>query len=191
MVRPRRDQTGPSATERIFEAFWGMLSEMSYSEIGVVALSKRANVSPNTLYYHFDGLEDIAFKALDATLDEVAVQSVLAGGSLAPSLEEAMDDGRLFRILTVARSGSTELREMLADQLQSIWVKGACIEPSYLTVEQRSELAFIFAGVTSLMAQAGDAEHWQRMLPTFFSRPLGQGIVETMRGLAERYSSAR
>lgn len=183
MARPRRDHSGPSATERIFEAFWDMLSEMSYSEIGVVALSKRARVSPNTLYYHFDGLEDIAFKALDATLDEAAVQSVLAGGALAHSLKEALDDGRLSRILTVARSGSTELKEMLTDRLQTIWIKGAGIEPDDLGIEQRSELAFIFAGVTTLMAQADDEEHWRKMIPTFFARPLGQGIIETMRGL--------
>lgn len=183
MARPRRDQEGPNAEERIFGAFWEMLAETPYSDIGIVALSKRANVSPNTLYYHFNGLDDIAFKALDATLDASAVQSVLAGGALAPSIMEAAYDGRLSRILTVARSGSTELREMLADRLQAIWLSGVGMEPSDLTNEQSAELTFVFAGVTALMSKADSVEDWQRILPEFFARPLGRGIIETMRAL--------
>lgn len=184
MARPKGNQDGPSATERIFEAFWDMLSEMPYSDIGIVALSKRANVSPNTLYYHFDGLNDIALQALEQNLDASTVRSVLSGGALAPLLAEAVDDGRLARLSAVARNGSTELKEMLTDRLEAIWLSGAGIDPSALTVEQRAELAFIFAGVTALMVQARDASDWQRLLPAFFARPLGRGIVETMRELA-------
>ena len=78
MARPAKGSS-PGAVERLAEAFWGMLSEMPYSEIKVVSLARRAGASPNTLYYHFGCVADLARYALEAELDARLVSDLLAG----------------------------------------------------------------------------------------------------------------
>ena len=56
MARPRKDQEGPTAVERMEEAFWEILAEKPYAQITVSEIAKRAQVNKNAFYYHFDGL---------------------------------------------------------------------------------------------------------------------------------------
>ena len=101
MARPAKG-SGPGAVERLAEAFWGMLSEMPYSEIKVVSLARRAGASPNTLYYHFGCVADLARYALEAELDARLVSDLLAG---APPYPDPMRERRLRRVTLAARSG--------------------------------------------------------------------------------------
>ena len=60
MARPRKDQEGPTAVERMEEAFWEILAEKPYAQITVGEIAKRAQVNKNAFYYHFDGLGALA-----------------------------------------------------------------------------------------------------------------------------------
>ena len=66
MARPRKDQEGPTAVERMEEAFWEILAEKPYAQITVGEIAKRAQVNKNAFYYHFDGLGALAAQALDS-----------------------------------------------------------------------------------------------------------------------------
>lgn len=186
MARPRRDAEGPGAVERMTEAFWRMLEKMPYADIKVLALAREADVSPNTLYYHFGGVADIARHALEAELDEGLVSELLVGAPI------ALDSGRarrMERVVLAARSGSAELTGMLAASLRALWLESAGVAEDDLDDAQRADLAFMFGG---LVAMLGD-----EMLPidvgqmaAFASRPLGAGAVATMIAL-EGAGSAR
>ena len=52
MARPRKDQEGPTAVERMEEAFWEILAEKPYAQITVGEIAKRAQVNKNAFYYH-------------------------------------------------------------------------------------------------------------------------------------------
>lgn len=64
MARPNYKPGEQTADERILEAFWALLAEKPYDRISVGDVASRAEVSRNTFYYHFKGLEDLASVAV-------------------------------------------------------------------------------------------------------------------------------
>lgn len=181
MARPARG-SGPDAVERLSEAFWSMLEEMPYPDIKVVPLARRAGASPNTLYYHFDGIADLARHALEAELDAGLVSDLLAGAPPAPDPARAR---RVRRVALAARSGSSELTGMLAASLRSLWLDGAGVAEAGLDDAQRRDLAFIFGGIVAMLGdEALDPDAGQ--MSSFASRPLGAGAVATMAALGGR-----
>lgn len=180
MARPRHDEKGPSAVERIENAFWDMLSRMPYREIKIAALAREASVSPNTLYYHYANLEAIARHALRNCLDKNVVNAVLEGGS-APIPE--FDRTQQARVAAFARSGSATLTGMLADSLRDEWLTAVGISANQLSETQQQDIAFIFGGVVSALGN-GSLSLGAREMGGFLSRPLGQGVVATMTALA-------
>ena len=146
MARPRADAGGPDARERITEAFWGMLAEMPYADIKVTALARRARVSPNTLYYHFDGIIDIARHAIAQCLDaELAHALALADVEAVVRIARAKSL-QAARVVSFARAGSAELTGMLVAALHTHWLARAGVEESQLSDAKRRELAFAFGG---------------------------------------------
>lgn len=72
MARPSFNNTQLTAKERLKEAFWKLLSENDYSHITVKKLSTLAQVNPNTFYYHYVSMDELAFDALnDEKLHEI------------------------------------------------------------------------------------------------------------------------
>lgn len=184
--RPKRDTKGPSAKERIVQAFWEMIEEMPYDGIGIVALAKRANVSPNTLYYHFDNKEDVARLALQGALSREAVRSVLAGGTMGSMLDSEKGQASLHKLMLIGGSGSAELTETLAAELQSLWLEETGVPLEGLTEWDKSELSFIFSGIVRLMGSGMGPTQWRGFTTDLFERPLGRGMAETLRNLALR-----
>ena len=68
MARPRNDQEGPGARERMQEAFWELLREKSFAKITVGDVARTAQVNRNAFYYHFDNTLDLAQKTIRETL---------------------------------------------------------------------------------------------------------------------------
>lgn len=175
MARPRRGE-GPDAIERMRDAFWAMLAEMSYTDIKVVQLAKRAGMSPNTLYYHFDGIGALARHALSAELDPQLAKELIAGGDIGLS-EDRMR--RFARVALAARSGSSELTSMLAATLRALWLAEAGLREGDLDDAARQDLAFVFGGVVSMLADETLGADPCSMA-AFRERPLGQGVAQTM-----------
>ena len=182
MARPRSDAEGPTARERIVAAFWEMLSEGSYADIKVTALAQRARVSPNTLYYHFDGVLDVARSALGKCLDpELTSATTLAeAGALAEIAGAGAE--RAERLVAFARSGSAELTGMLSETLRSHWLAYVGVGEEDLDEGQRSDLAFAFGGAVAMLADPSFGAS-PRDFTSFFERPLGRGASEMMHGL--------
>lgn len=178
MARPTKG-SGPGAVERLTEAFWAMLAKMPYADIKVVALARRAGASPNTLYYHFDGIADLARHALKAELDAGLVSDLLAGTPLTPDPARSR---RMGRVALAARSGSAELTGMLASSLRALWLGAAGVNETCLDDAQRRDLAFIFGGVVAMLGDESLAVDAGQMA-AFASRPLGVGAVTTMTAL--------
>lgn len=186
MGRPRKDNPEPSARKRILDAFWALLSQMPFEEITVSALIRRANVSPNTLYYHFDGYDEVVQVALDETLDPRIMGLFLNGkpGEESPLPPEVAEG--FGRVALFAGDASGKLPAMLRLTLKRVWLNEMGIAPESLDALQGYEIDFIFAGVVSMLAALSresetlDAE----MLRAFFQRPLGSGIMKTLESLS-------
>lgn len=185
MARPRRDAPGPSARDRLIGAFWEMLARMPFDDITIGAISREANVSQNTLYYHFDGLLDIAKAAVEAELSEEIAHKMLGsatedGQTLLVS--NPRDSLRLSRIGLVASSESARLTSMLIGMLKAAWCGLSNRTPGSLTKEESMDLDFIYGGLVSILADPTIRED-MRNLADFLARPLGKGITAAMTDL--------
>lgn len=183
MGRPKADVQGPGAEERVVEAFWGMLAEMPFPDIKVAALARRAHVSPNTIYYHFDGIYDVARRALESDLDSRFAGAVIMGDTERLAKVGAEGAKRLGRMVAFARSGSAELTAMLLDELRGRWLDAVGLSEDELDDEQGQDLAFAFGGLLAMLADC-EPNVDASVLSGFFTRPLGRGVAETMRRLA-------
>lgn len=108
---------------------------MPFDDITIGSISREANVSQNTLYYHFDGLLGIARAAIETELSEETAQKILRAADDQSSLlflTGLRDRLRLSRIGLVASSGSTRLTNMLIGMLKNAWCKLSNREPGSL-----------------------------------------------------------
>ncbi|MEE3341258.1 MAG: TetR/AcrR family transcriptional regulator [Bifidobacterium merycicum] len=77
MPRPRLDCDTPSAIQRMIDTFWQLLTERNYRSITVTDIVRRANVNRNSFYYHFNNLDELAYRAIH---DEVSRSPLLQSG---------------------------------------------------------------------------------------------------------------
>lgn len=185
MARPKKNDPGPSARERMIEAFWKMMSQMPFDDITIGGISREANVSPNTLYYHFDGLIDIAHEAVAEELSEKMARKMLGSSTengLALVVSDPRDSMRLSRIGLVASSGSARLTAMLIGMLKEAWCDLSDRTMDSLTKEESMDLDFIYGGLVSVLANP-EVRKDARNLTGFLTRPLGKGIAAAMADL--------
>lgn len=185
MARPRKDSTGPSARERLLGASWELLEEMPFESITVAALIKRAKVSPNTLYYHFDSYREVFRVALDETLDPALMPALVSGMDFADADEAVSTSKRLDRVILFASDGSGELSVMLKEALMKAWLRTLGLSEEDLSLLQKAELDFIFAGVVSMLSSRSAAKlsSDKGLMQNFFQRPLGSGVLATIDSL--------
>ncbi|NHM16614.1 TetR family transcriptional regulator [Eggerthellaceae bacterium zg-887] len=191
MARPAYRGDTPTAKERLREAFWGLLSHEEYGRITIKALAAQAGVNPNTFYYHYANMEDLARDALDAEkLHEIpeAIRNSARPGSA--SLESALSlaavDNRWRRIRLFVASDSPVLRRLFYETFEGLWLSLLGVDKDDLTDEDALDLVFMLNGAMGVIALQGDDYDigYVRSLP---ERPLGRGLIETVERLAERY----
>lgn len=186
MARPRQNAEGPSACERLIAAFWEMLGQMPFDDITVCGISRVAHVSPNTLYYHFDGLFDIAREAVRSELSKDVAKSLIGnngeGRTIAQLMGNPRDALRLSRMGLVAASGSAMLTAMLTAMLKEAWCDLSGRPLSSLTEAEAMDLDFVYGGLVTVLRRANREE--PAKLAAFLARPLGKGIAATMANLS-------
>ena len=191
MARPVYRGDTPTAVTKLKDAFWQLLGSMNYSHITVKKLTAAAGVNPNTFYYHFATMDDLAKAALkEVQLSELPLLlmsrfttgSVPAGALPDPgSLEERWQKIRLF-----LRSDSTVLQQYIYDLMEQFWLEAIGVEKTDLSREEYLELIFVLNGAVSVIRQQ-DREYDASFLETLPERPLGRGILQTLDELMKKY----
>lgn len=195
MARPKANSDAPSARERIENAFWEMLASVPFSQITVSAISSKAGVNHNTFYYHFSSIEDLAEKVFTENMLPdlpLVIMPVLSGeapeagrseGSGGP--DPAVISSHFRRARLYASSGSALLTGILRDSIAKLWLDAAGIEESQLVESERDQLAFVFGGIVSMIAEMGDEADVGRMAELVDS-PLGKGVLASLTAIATR-----
>ena len=186
MPRPRKDQEGPSAVERMEEAFWDALAEKPYDQITVGDIAKRAQVNKNAFYYHFEGLHALAAQAIDHTLlREMARMLLLSGemengpssAQLAALASRPDFSKRTYRIgLVAGKHGSRKLTVVLKHLILDAWFDLFDIEASDLSAETMATVRFALGGMLELMGDDGYLPDNANLVQTL----LASGIAETV-----------
>lgn len=198
MPRPRKDQEGPSAVERMEEAFWQALSEKPYAKITVGEIAQRAHVNKNAFYYHFDGLQSLAEQALDHMLPREIARMLLMRGGLPEDMDDAQiralanEPGlkkRLDRaLLVVGKHGSSELVSTLKSLVMQTWFDLFKVDESRLSSEAMVVVRFTLGGLIEVMSDeachGSNANPIQTILGSSIAATASAKVVETLRAAA-------
>lgn len=101
MARPRE----PWRRERLLDAALVVMSRQGPSAVRIKDIAAEAGVSPATIHYHFDGIEEIFVGVIERVLDQMYHQRLAA----LDSVTSIPDKLRLLIDLGVADEPSTEL----------------------------------------------------------------------------------
>ena len=187
MARPCASTNAIPARQRIIDAFFALLSEGGYSDVTARTLASRAHVSPNTIYYHFDCIFDVARCAVEDELSSELALFLISpkgkdSGSLAFLVQDPANIRRFERIRLVAASENAQLTTLLTEAVKGKWLDAVGVDEESLSAEQSQDLRFIFKGAIDLLASVTFGNNPGTLL-SFFDRPLGKGIRETLMNL--------
>lgn len=182
MARPKRSEA--DAYNRIQTAFWDLLAEKSFEKITIAALSKKAAVNHNLIYYYFENLYDMAEKLFKANQTEgqvqMIIQAVLENNDRLKNIVQQPDMKlRIDRLRLFMRDDSSCLNKIAKEEILNEWFKAAKIDRATLTDEERADLEFIVSGFSAVLGSTLFDENF-KAISDIISRPLGRGILETI-----------
>lgn len=197
MPRPRKDQEGPSAVERMEEAFWEALAEQPYRTMTVGDIARRAHVNKNAFYYHHRDLFALAEQAIDNTLPRELAGMILTGNGIegvdGRALASIDDDmrRRTNRIRLVAGPhGSRELTALLKDRILQAWFDIFGIRGSDLDRESTIAVTFALGGLVELLGDERifpeGASVPEALFGSSLMRTMSTSVIETLRNAAAR-----
>lgn len=185
MARPRKDQSGPSAVERMREAFWELLEERSYQSITVRSITQRAGVNPNTFYYHFENIDDMAVRFFEDNIptrliDVMAEVSMGKMVDIRSFADEPDIEKHYQRVRAVVRSGSLDLAKQSRNRLIGHWLQRAGLAEEDLSRADRARVNYLWGGVSSVISSddAPTVEDYLELLQA--------GIADAVIGLVRR-----
>ena len=184
MARPKREEQEKSAKERIEDAFFTMLSIMSFEDITIRALAAEAGVNHNLIYYYYENLQDLAREALDHTASEELILQVLEAirdQTFRPEvflLDAALME-RVRRVRLYVRGDSAFLTGLFQNLLAEYWLRQMGRTEDSLSKEDRVDLRFILAGLCSLLSDQTLFSDPSTIL-SIWDRDLGRGIYQTL-----------
>ena len=192
MARPAYDNSQLTAKARLKESFWKLLSETNYSHITVKKLSALAQVNPNTFYYHYNTMDDLALDALnDEKLYEIPSiirTKILSDNqiSLGEALEYIVINERWKRIRLFIISDSTILQQHFYNTMEQFWLSLIGVPKENLSEADYLDFTFILHGAISIIKM--QTEHYNlNFLKSLPNRALGQGIIRTLENLIIKY----
>ena len=168
MARPRKDQPGEGAKERIEAAFWELLEEMPFRSISVRMLSQRAGVNHNTFYYHFDSIENLALNVVTENIPdeffEIAGTMFHGGEPNFSQYSHSADlEQRFKRFRLIVRNGDAHLIATGKKRLIERLLDGLGVDAHTLGAHERAKLQFFIGGVTSVLS-SDEIQNFQQYL---------------------------
>lgn len=157
MARPRKDSDEASAEERMVQAFWNQLARMPYREITAASVARESRCNRATFYYHFDSIEDLADKAVEATVPSGIAdlaQAFLTGAADRLKLDEEKRQAVERLCLLTSDGGSPRLTERFRRALMAAWAERFGLDPEW--EEAHTVASFMASGIVGIIGeQAG------------------------------------
>ena len=194
MARPRANATGPSARQRLEDAFWSMLAETDYSLITVEGLSHRAGVNHNTLYKHFKTLGNYALESAGGeaarNLATYVIPLFCGRGATKAKLVKTDPRSPVMMVRSIAGNGSHAHVKAMVDGAVIEWARGEGFDPASLRDRESDELMAVFGGVSTTLATMGAGEIRKRA-EDFRESSLGRSFADTLDRIAAAHRGAR
>lgn len=180
MARPKKNENLNPVRSRIENEFWKLMKKKSLKQITVSELVKNAECNRTTFYYHFDSVEDLAWKiiaeSLPVELPKIA-QAYFTG-----KIENVTIDSETMNIIErlsvlIGRDGSSELANLAADALKKMWIREFLQRGTKCDEELSYVFEFMASGIIGIISRYGKSEDIVKLkesillLNKLFSKP--------------------
>lgn len=159
MARPKNDQPGPNAKERMANAFWEVLEEKSYERMTVRDIAEHTQINRNAFYYHFQNMDALAEWAFAREVPTEIPRLMLFKGpdEVCKFLSDPVNEERVRRVrLAVSDHGSKIFAGLLKEEFIHAWCEVLEIDPETFSRQQRIVADFIAGGMFAVMANSKD-----------------------------------
>lgn len=159
MARPKKDETRPSARDRLENAFWQLLEEGPYKDITVRALTQRAQVNHNTFYYHFENIDEMALSLTSKNAPHELIETVPAlieGHEITQRLGDFAHDAnlkkRFRRLQLLLRHGDAQLIELGKQRIVPQYLSVLGVDAENLSANDQARMSFVMGGMIALIS---------------------------------------
>ncbi len=191
MARPRKDQTEPSATERIKAAFWELLEEHDIKHLTVNLITEKAGCNRGTFYYHFDSMDELLYCIIEEELSSAdgLPRDLLALLSNKEGAAERIPE-RVQRFgLMMKQAGQTQVASKVKRVVLKMWSVILCPnEGEELTEASRVMVEYSIGGLISVIEYLYEEEKLNEMS---FPADASFMITENARFMFTRISTAQ
>lgn len=187
MARPKYTDYESTAIARIKAAFWLLLEETSFHNITMQRLADRAEVNRNTLYYHYNNLQEVALSAFqDVVSDDISelfMETMLTHpAEILNSWSFTDISRRLKKMHLFAKSESPLLRSILKQNLITHWFDKTGVRTDTLSPENQLQVDYIVNGFIGILGSAAVASN-PLILASFPESPIGKAVICTLKQL--------
>lgn len=189
MPRPKKTNRDEMATVKIENAFWSLLETERYSDITVLRVSQEAGINRNSFYYHYKGIDDLAYKAFmnnaDNEVSKTLVSALLSAfqeGHSAPFFDMSVLPYSK-RVMLCARSDSPYLNQLVNNLLKTVWFDSFKIKEELLSEDEKVQSRFISAGLVAVLGSQ-EIKNNPLTMSTLSQTEIGMAIISTMQKIA-------
>ena len=179
MGRPAKNSNEKPAELRMQEAFWKVLAEKPYTQMTVADIARASEVNKNTLYYHYECLDDLAKQCVNQELP-IDIINKIASGKLPCELLTELDEPNraetLARLnLAIGPHGCGILAEFARNAALSLWFERFNLTESDLLAEEVIACRFVTSGMLSVFGVAEGLS--PKEFISFVSSPLASSVI--------------
>ena len=186
MARPRKDSREPGARERIIAAFWGLLEDMSFQEIGIKAIVAKAKCNRATFYYHFDSSRDLFEKAIKEEIvgpDGVPwpPRILLSGREIPASISDRFEVSMHRLDLAMCGGGMDTVQRIVVDRMMEIWAEMLDCREEDLKESARMVIRYGVCGTMGFLFFTGESQGTtMRDIPWDFAEETANRLIESV-----------
>lgn len=177
------------ATVKIENAFWSLLETERYSDITVLRVSQEARINRNSFYYHYQDINDLAYKAFVRNADNEVTRTLIA--ALLSTFQEGHSalvfDMSILphtkRIMLCAGSDSPYLNQLVSNHLKAICFDSLSIKEELLSGDERMQIRFISAGMVAILGSQEMKDNPLSM-SVLSQTEIGKAMISTMKRIS-------
>lgn len=143
--------------ERLIEAFWALLEERRMADVCVRAVVEKAGCNRSSFYYHFDGIDDLIYGALEREISfessfaDVASMAFLGDASFSPAT--VARDAHFRRIALVVETGGVDIvSDMLRRIIRGKWEAALGLAEDGLSEEAKMAIEYSMFGTLGVIS---------------------------------------
>lgn len=190
MSRPKQCAYNDSAKGKIESAFWTVLENEGFHSVTMRRLALESCLNRNTVYYHFNNVQEISLFAFNRIFTHEAgqafINAVLSGRLISsPVLKDSGLRQAVKKIHLFAKSESPLLTAIVKESLKMAWFANVGILAETLSTSDKMQIEYIVSGFISVIGNSEFIKDFS-ILKTLPDCLVGKAAIDTLKEIADR-----